>query len=129
MAPTIFFQLSDHIRGWSRFYEQSLDVRKIKSISYRKRLFCIFNIDHPYTLSIKYHNITNESTLIPVITANGTIGVGSSTNYKDTSLMTVRYKNLVDLQKDMKSIEELKDKINSFDNEQNKKLEEFIKNN
>lgn len=129
MAPTIFFQLSDHIRGWSRFYEQSLDVRKIKSISYRKRLFCLLDRDYPYTLSIKYHNITNESTLIPVITSNGTIGVGSSTYYKDTSLMTTRYKNLDDLQKDIKSIEELKNKINLFDNEQNKKLEDYIKNN
>lgn len=129
MAPTVFFQLSEHVRGWSRFYEQSLDVRKIKSISYRKRLFCLLDRDYPYTLSIKYHNITNESTLIPVITSNGTIGVGSSTYYKDTSLMTTRYKNLDDLQKDIKSIEELKNKINLFDNEQNKKLEDYIKNN
>lgn len=129
MAPTVFFQLSKHVRGWSRFYEQSLDVRKIKSTSYRKRLFCFFDREYPYTLSIKYHNITEELKLIPVVSNNGTFSAGLTTQHKDTSLMTVRYKNLDDLQKDIKSIEELKNKINLFDNEQNKKLEDYIKNN
>lgn len=128
MSPTIFHHLKHHVPGWSTFYINPIDLRKIIKINYFKRLFCIGDPDYPYTLKIKYLNQEIETK------QNGVFGFRDgelvlTNEYNKTSIMTVRYKSQTDVLKEIYKINQLQELIKKFNEQQNKKLIEFVNNN
>lgn len=124
MSPTLYHTFNGFAKGLSSFHINPIDIRKIIDIQYRKRLFCILDIEYKYTLEIEYSIPTNRLSISPVIVF-GNLGIANNINNK-TSIMTLRYKTEKEV---INIIEEIKMKqnlISQFDNEQNKKLQEFV---
>jgi len=124
---TLFHLLKNCKNGWSEFRINNLDVRKIKSYGYNKRLFCIFDIDHPYNFWIKYENPHSESDISPVF-VNNKWGYAITEKYSNTSIITKRYKSEEDILIEINEIKRLLNVIQQFDNEQISKLNELSKN-
>ncbi len=122
MSPTLFHQLSHHVKGWSSFYLNPIDIRKIVSVKWHPRLFCVFNRDYPYTLSIKYYNPRSVVTSGPVLTTGGHVGASLTEKYEEHSYMTIRYKTEGAVHQEINEINKLQNIIKNFDEEQNKKL-------
>ena len=128
MSATVYHTFTGCVKGLSSFHINPADVRKIIDITYRKRLFCIFNKEYKFSLDIKYFDPKNETTVSPAVVFAGQYGIGGvfHSTYVETSIMTLRYKTKKEV---INVIDEIKMKqslISKFDNEQNKKLQEFI---
>ena len=128
MSPTIHHTLTNFVRGWSGFYINPLDIRKIRRIMYHKRLFCFLDPEYKYTLSIRYYDPRSEYGPNLVFTNKGTSIILSET-YEEESHMTVRYKTEYEVKKEIENINKLRDQIKQFDEIENHKLENFISNN
>jgi hypothetical protein len=124
MNATLLHNLKSHVKGWSSFYVNPIDIRKVIDISYNKRLFCIFDSEYKYTLRIEYYNPRSEITTSPVFTSRGS-GVAITESYKEISIMTIRYKTKNEINQEINEIYKLKNIIKNFDEEQNKKLKDF----
>lgn len=118
------------VKGWSDFYINPVDVRKVLSISHRERLFCLFDRDYKYTMDIGYANPANVSKMVPVFTTRG-VGFAPTSQFDmdNVSMMTVRYKTMKDLDEDRSEILRLQKLLEKYDSEENKKFNEFIKSN
>jgi hypothetical protein len=125
MSPTLFHQLKHHVKGWSSFYVNPIDVRKVISISWHPRLFCIFNQDYPYTLKIKYYDPRNVTIANPVFTSGGHTGIALTNIYEEHSYMEIRYKTENEVHQEINEINNLQNIIKNFDQEQNKNLINF----
>ena len=125
MKPILYHTLKNFVRGWSGFYINPIDIRKIKNIYYNKRLFCIFDPEYEYTLSIHYYNPRSEYTP-NIMFINGRSNIVLSEKYVEESYMTLRYKTECEVKKEIEEIEKLQDKIKEFDRIQNDKLIEFV---
>jgi hypothetical protein len=126
MTSTIHHTLKNFVRGWTNFHINPIDIRKIVKISYHKRLFCIFQREYKYTLEIEYYNPRSESDASPIITTGGQVGFAFTNEYFETSQMTIRYKSENEIKQEIDEIKKIQDIIKIFDEEQNKKLAEFI---
>jgi hypothetical protein len=94
--PGILFHTLKGINGWSNFSLKELDVAKIMSISYRERLFKIFDRDEPYSLEISYNHTIENTSVAPVFTG-GKIGFSL---YQKTTIeqsITKRYQTKKDV--------------------------------
>ena len=128
MSPTLFHQLKHHTKGWSSFYVNPIDVRKVISISWNPRLFCIFDQDYPYTLRIKYYNPRSVEIASPVI-SGGHTGIAFTEKYEENSYITIRYKTENEVHQEINEINKLQNIIKNFDEEQNKNLKNFANKN
>lgn len=128
MSGTVFHNLRGwYKKGWSDFHINPLDVRKIQAISYRKRMFCIFDRNWPHSIDIEYYNPRSKQSLSPVVSTNLQFsGVAASSSYAETSMMTVRYPTETEAREEVELIQQLQKDIALFDKEQNRKLAEFI---
>lgn len=106
MKGTIFHTLKG-IKGWSQFNISTIDICKIKDIYYEKRLFCIFNKNHPYTLTIEYCEPTQSYGLVRGATFDGKFTTTLVSQIDLTTFMTRRYKSEIEV---MNEIEEIKTK-------------------
>ena len=88
----IIFHTSKGIKGWSELGILTVDVYKIKDIYYKKRLFCIFNKDHPYNLTIDYHEPRESIGLAPGINLYGGFTFSLVKKVHLTANITKRYK-------------------------------------
>jgi hypothetical protein len=91
--PGVMFHNLKGIRGWSICEERNLDVSLIKFISYRKRLFMLFDTKYPYTITVDYKLPRQRITFNPVITANHqgySGGVSMSERTELSQLITTR---------------------------------------
>jgi hypothetical protein len=129
MTPTLSHTLKNYVKGWSGFFVNQLDIRKIIKIDYHKRLFCVFDHEYKYTLEILYYNPRSESRLSPVITSGGHMGISFNNDYEETSTITVRYKSENEVKQEISEIKKMQYMIKKFDEEQNKKLVDFINKN
>lgn len=130
MRGLIFHNLKG-IKGWSDLSISQINVYKIKEIFYKKRLFCIFNKNYRYTLTIKYSE-PNEY-YMPIIVYGGH-GITTTSLVKQvnlTQIITKRYLTEADV---INEIEEIKLKqqkielikknlINVIDKMENDKIE------
>lgn len=128
MAATVHYLLTNFTRGWSSFYTNPLDIRKIINIGYHKRLFCLWDPEYKYTATVTYYNPRAVSTVSPVITQRGHIGIAYTATYKDNSVMTVRYKTENEILQLIDDINKRKDAISKFDKQQNDVLGTFVNN-
>jgi hypothetical protein len=126
MFPSINHKLKNYVRGWSYFYCNPLDVRKIINMVYRKRIFCIRDREYKYKLTIEYFNPRSKTTLSPNITLGGGIGTVIHNEYVETSIITLRYKTEKEIIDEMDKVKKIQNIIKIYDNEQNKKLQEYI---
>lgn len=91
------------IRSWSTF-RYTINVSKIQNITYRKRLFCIFDYEHKYELTIKYHEPKTKYILL----------YGITYNYKsEYEYIVARYENIESINKELNAINT---KIQSINN-------------
>jgi hypothetical protein len=60
------YKLVNHVIRNQRFF-----VHKIHEVTYRKRLFCIFDTDLPFELSIRYKKLSKSLKIAPIIGGNG----------------------------------------------------------
>jgi hypothetical protein len=126
MTTTVQYQLNDCVRGWSEFYTNPLDIRKIINISYHKRLFCLWDSEYKYSVTITYSNPRSVNTNSPVITLGGNVGMSLTTGYRDKSIMTVRYKTENEVLEVIDNINKRKNLINIYDRQKNEELDTFI---
>jgi hypothetical protein len=129
MSPTLYHPPKNFVRGWSGFYINPVDIRKIRGIYYKKRLFRLFNTEYEYTLNIIYYNPRSEyGANLAFIPGKGS-SVILSEKYVEESHMTLRYKTEYEVKKEIETIYELQDQIKKFDEIKNKKLIEFVNKN
>ncbi len=123
MAATLHHTLRNCIRGWSSLKLTVVDVRKVMKISYHERLFCLFDRDYPYSLTIKYYNPHSSLSIAPVFGGRG--GFAVTSEFEESSLVTNRYMHLEDVEADIREIKKLQDIIAQYDLEQNEKMKLF----
>ena len=120
----LIFHTLRGIKGWSYLSISKIDVFKIKKINYRKRLFCIFDRDYPYTLEIEYDEPNEYYTLAPVFGGNRS----SSAIVKQvdlTQIITKRYKTEFEIKIELNELEHKQNKINKFQQELINKINEI----
>ena len=108
----IIFHTLKGIKGWSDLSISIIDVYKIKNIYYEKRLFCIFNKNHPYNLIIEYHEPTESIGLVPGINFNGGLTTSLVNKVSLIANITKRYKTEIEVKNE---IEEIKIKQNKIE--------------
>lgn len=109
--------------GWSHLNLSELDVRKVMSIDYHKRLFCLFDRDHPYTLRIEYYNPRSTFGFAPVLGGRG--GFVPTNDYEESSMITKRYMTAKDAIADIIEIERLQTIIAQYDAIKDKEMKVF----
>lgn len=128
MAATVHYLLKNFTKGWSSFYTNPLDIRKIINVSYHKRLFCLWDPEYEYSATITYYNPRSEYTNSTVITTGGHVGIAYTPTYKENSVITVRYKTENEILQVIDDINKRKDAISKFDKQQNDALGTFVNN-
>ncbi len=73
------FKLVNHIIRGQRFF-----VYKINEISYRERVFCIFDKELPFELSLRYKELSKSMEVAPIIGAKGGFQLQEKTNLEKT---------------------------------------------
>ena len=114
------------IPGWSSLSIQTVDVRKVLEMEWAHRLFMLRDRDHPLTLRIKYLDPHSEANVTPVF-VGGKMGISVTDSYVQDSIITKRYRTEQDLMNDFREIERLKKIIASYDDIEQKRLQEFAK--
>lgn len=125
LPENVLFHKLKGARGWSSFFTQNVDVAKVVEITYRKRLFKIFDTECDYTMCIKYNQLKKHTDLAPTFTGgSGGFGVTVVDTVKMTQLMTVRYATKEDILEEFNSINQKREKLKAFHDEHYKKLRE-----
>jgi hypothetical protein len=106
------------IKGWSDLNIRKIDVMKVVDITHRKRLFCIFNQGHPWSLTIEYDEPVEI--LVPIFMAGNLIGYMPSE--ESTQYITKRYRTERDV---LTEINEIKRKQAAMINWQNKRTQKY----
>ena len=113
----MLFHTLKGVRAWSNFYCQKVDVARVIETEQRRRLFKIFQYDHDYSLTIKYRETTIESDVAPTI-GTGSHGMVVGTTFVDkvkkVQIITLRYKNIKDMQDDVQEIEDKQSRLRRF---------------
>lgn len=115
MFGVLFHSLSGK-NGWSYLKLNKIDVAKVIKMSCNERLFCIFDRDHPYTLTIKYDQPDSRTTASPVIGSGGFQTVIHD-EYVPNQLITKRYKSKNDVMKEIDDINKKKELLQKKINE------------
>ena len=110
----IIFHTLKGIKGWSELSISTIDIYKIKNIYYEKRLFCIFNKNHPYNLIIEYHEPTESIDLVPGINFNGGITISLVSQMNLITDITKRYKTEIEVKNEIEEIKIKQKKIELF---------------
>lgn len=121
MIGTIFHTLKG-IKGWSISSISKIDIYKIKEIYYKKRLFCIFNRDHPYNLIIIYNEPRTTTNFAPGINFNGDLTTSMVDSVSLTVNITKRYKTEIEVKNEIEEIQMKQNKLKLFQN----KFESYI---
>jgi hypothetical protein len=122
ITGVLFHELKG-IPGWSSLDISKIDIGRVSSIGYRKRLFALSDKDHPYTMEIEYYLPKSNMNMAPVATMSGIGG----TVYNETVLeqcITKRYPNEKSVQDEIKEIQDKMTKLDKY----SQKLEKFIIN-
>jgi hypothetical protein len=129
LPKNIIFHTFRGINGLSGTNSNKLDVAGIKDIKYYKRLFCIFDGDHPYTLRITY-NLDNSKTTITENSIGLLVGLyfllGSGNSDTDT-IITRRYQSIRDCQYEMDEIKTKQNKLKKINDDLILKIQEEFK--
>ena len=98
----ILFHTLKGIKGWSDLCISTVDVNKINKIYYEKRLFCIFNKDHRYNLTIEYlePRVSNYFVLYAIVY-----------NVQLIANITKRYKTEIEVKNEIEEIKTKQQKI------------------
>jgi hypothetical protein len=110
MQGLIFHTLKGKL-GWSHLKIIHIDVYKIIEINYHKRLFCIFNKDHPYTLTIEYDEPKESIGFNYGINSNGGTTTMITREVNLTQQITKRYKTEMDVKNEMEEIKKKQQRI------------------
>ncbi len=110
----ILFHTLKGIKGWSELCISTIDVYKIKQIYYTKRLFCIFNKDHPYNLIIEYNEPNESMGLAHGINSNGGFTTSLVNKVSLTEIITKRYKTEIEVKNEIEEIEMKQQKIKLY---------------
>ena len=100
------------INGWSFLSIKYIDVMKVVYICHHQRLFCIFNQEHPWTLTIEYDEPVES--WMPVYTTGG-YGITRSVDL--TQFITRRYRTERDVLTEISQIEQKQAAVIQWQNE------------
>lgn len=103
--------------GWSSFFTQEIDVANVEKISFRKRLFKIFDRDRDYTIWITYRKLMNSTSISPTINEKGKYGVTFVDTVKATHLLSLRYLNEEDAIEEINEIQRKRDRLKKYDDD------------
>ena len=126
MPSTLYHTFKNFVRGWSGYHISRVDIRKISNVKYHKRLFCIFDAEYEYTLFFSYYNPHSELAVAPIIGGKG--GIVLTSEYSETSTVTLRFKTLKDVNAEIDSINKLKHMIEKYDAAKSDKITKFCEN-
>jgi hypothetical protein len=127
-VPTLYHTFHGFVKGLSLFHVNPVDVRKIVSISYRKRWFCIRDRNYPHQLSVKYSNPITITVPVPFVPIPKLILWFPYPIYLTTSSMTLRYMTHDEVLVEMASIEVKKQFIEKVDEKANEQLQRQFMN-
>lgn len=127
MYPTLYHTFKGFVKGLSSFHVNPVDVRKVINMDYRKRLFCINDTEYKYSLEIEYYDPRSELSVTYIRSASGHVETRFYNHYEETSEMTLRYKTEKEIINEINEIKKKQNLISEYDNQQNLKLEEFVK--
>ena len=99
------------MKGWSELSISTIDVYKIKDIYYKKRLFCIFNKNHPYKLTIEYDEPTESMGIASGINFNRGFTTSLVKEVDLTVDITKRYKTEIEVINEIKETRMKQNKI------------------
>jgi hypothetical protein len=106
----LFFHTLSGTNGWSFYGTNNLDIAKVLSISYKKRAFCLFNRDRPFSLYLTYNEPGFGITLLPIFG-----GLGAKwlfyPHWNPTKTITKRYKTEEECKAELSKIQMEKQKI------------------
>ena len=113
MQGLIFHTLKG-IRGWSSLNISTIDVHKVINIEHKKRLFCLFDRQYPYSLEIVYNEPTEIPAVAPVFNPRSHAGVGHVVLHNTylTQTITKRYATEKEVQTEIAEIEAKQEKLN-----------------
>jgi hypothetical protein len=117
MSGLVFHTLKG-IKGWSSLDISIIDISRINKIFYEKRLFCIFDRDYPYTLTIQYNQPVKTYQIMPVYGGRNGYSTIIMPTVELTQLITKRYKTeddvineIAEIEKNIKKLELFRAKI------------------
>jgi|LauGreDrversion4_2_1035121.scaffolds.fasta_scaffold04984_10 hypothetical protein len=111
----MIFHTLKGIIGWSSLSISKIDICKIKKIYYKKRLFCIFDRDHPYNLIIIYNEPTPTIGFAPgfdLFDGDCTFSIVESVSL--TVNITKRYKTEIEVKNEIEEIQMKQNKLKLF---------------
>jgi len=82
--------------GWSWLHENPIDIGRVNGVVWRKRLFRVFDRDHPYTIEITYKKKGEEPVMLVGWTGSGCAVVPSHKTVNEQTI-TCRYKSAQDV--------------------------------
>lgn len=118
MYSGLFMKTLKGSRGWSHLQLEQIDISRVIDVNYRKRTFCIFDRDRPYTLDIKYHYPKDEIKINPIIGGKG--GFVVSESVKNDHMITRRFRTESEVIAEVKEIRDYQEQV--------EKLKEMYKN-
>lgn len=101
----LLFHRINTVFGWGTKI-RDIDVTRVLDMKFHKRLFRIRDRNYPYTLRINYYDPENDIYPFPVLTPQG-IGFGAIVASKTEKIITFRYPNTDELNKDINEINRL----------------------
>jgi hypothetical protein len=110
------------IKGWSFLSISTIDIYKVKEICYKKRLFCVFDRKHPYTLTIEYNEPQKRFTIAPGMCVNGFYTMVLTYYETSISLITKRYQTKDEIENEINEIKLQQQKMELFKNQLRNKI-------
>lgn len=101
MLGVVFHTLKG-VPGLSSLGSKIIDVAKVLDMSHRRRLFCIFDSEYPFTLKITYNEPKSTWHISPVV--GRYTGAAFHPSVDLTQTLTKRYSSLDEVQKEIDEI-------------------------
>ena len=118
----ILFHRLKGSKGWSDLSLSRIDIARVVTCNYDKRLFKLFNRDKPYTLEIKYYLPETSISVAPVFSGRGGVAVYNETTLIQT--ITKRYESEDQVKNEISTINKKLEALDDY----NEKLREKLLN-
>ena len=114
MSKQIYHTFRGFMRGWSDVHCNPIDITKIISMKNTRRLFCIKDVEYPFTLTIEYHDPKEEIVFAPMLVPMF-VPILIPIIYNDnTSIMTLRYKTSQEVYNEINTIKNMQNDIKNL---------------
>lgn len=109
--PGILFHTLKGSKGWSTCDIVKVDVARITKMEYDRRLFCLLDMDKPFTLQLTYYLPQVESRVAPVWNFGHSMGAAFVNETTLERLITKRYGSEDEVKQEILEIERKMEKV------------------